>query len=147
MGYLINGAAEVLARYLPGLQLRDYDSGALPSAEPSWFLSVGEAREIIAAVSAEFPADGLFGIERDDTLEGVLHTLYSGFGGHAQYPARSPALAAAQIPSISSTVYGPAATTAGSNTCGLRRIILAVRPAMTSSMVNSPASSATAAWK
>lgn len=67
---LASGIAEVVSTYLPGLVLlRDYDEGAVeitPKAIPSWELTLAEAREIIAAVAAEFPEDTLAGRERGE---------------------------------------------------------------------------------
>jgi len=87
---LVAGVAEVVARYLPGLQLlREYDEGVIETSagsEPAWTLDLTEARAVIARVAAEFPADTFFGFERDHILEGIVRTLYSGFGGFEQYP-------------------------------------------------------------
>lgn len=67
---LVAGVAEVLSRYLPSLRLlRDYDEGQIEvpkGAAPEWTLTIGEAREVIAQISAEFPADTLFGGERGE---------------------------------------------------------------------------------
>lgn len=68
---LVAGVAEVLGWYLPSLRLlRDYDAGQIdvPAGKaPGWRLTIDEAREIIARVGAEFPADELFGGERGET--------------------------------------------------------------------------------
>lgn len=88
---LVAGVAEVLGWYLPSLQLlRDYDEGRIevPSgAVPDWTLTIGEAREVIARVGAEFPSDVLFGRERGDALQGVIGTVYQGFDGQDLYPS------------------------------------------------------------
>ena len=53
---LIAGVADVLASYIPGLQLlREYDEGHITntaSAIPGWELTLPEAREIIGRVAA-----------------------------------------------------------------------------------------------
>lgn len=88
---LVSGVADVLATYLPGLVLlRDYDEGRVdevPGAVPGWTLTIEEARAVIAQVGAEFPADALFGGERGDALEGIVATIYQGFGGVDLYPS------------------------------------------------------------
>lgn len=87
---LASGIAEVVSTYLPGLVLlRDYDEGAVeitPKAIPSWELTLAEAREIIAAVAAEFPEDTLAGRERGEALEAIVAAVYQGFGGQDVYP-------------------------------------------------------------
>lgn len=87
---LVAGVADVLAEYLPGLTLlRDYDEGALeaqPSVVPDWTLTLDEARDVIRRLAAEFPSDGLLGRERGDALEGIVATIYQGFGGQDLYP-------------------------------------------------------------
>lgn len=87
---LASGIAEVVGAYLPGLVLlHDYDEGSLataPKAIPSWELTLGEARRIIATVAAEFPGDTLAGRERGDALEGAIAAVYQGFGGQDVYP-------------------------------------------------------------
>lgn len=87
---LVAGVADVLAGYLPGLTLlRDYDEGQIevaPAVQPGWELTLAEARGVIAAVAAEFPADGLFGRERGDALGGVIGAIYQSFGGQDLYP-------------------------------------------------------------
>lgn len=87
---LVAGVADVLAGYLPGLTLlRDYDEGTLdaqPSAVPDWTLTLSEARDVIRRLAAEFPADGLLGRERGAALEGIIATIYQGFGGQDLYP-------------------------------------------------------------
>ncbi len=88
---LVVGVAEVLSRYLPSLQLlRDYDEGRIDAPSgvvPGWTLTIDEAREIIARVGAEFPADALFGGERGEALRGVIGAIYQGFGGQELYPS------------------------------------------------------------
>lgn len=87
---LVAGVADVLAGYLPGLtMLRDYDEGALeaqPTAVPDWTLTLGEARDVIQRLAAEFPTDALLGRERADALEGIVATIYQGFDGRDLYP-------------------------------------------------------------
>ncbi|MEV1129115.1 RhuM family protein [Agromyces sp. NPDC049794] len=87
---LVSGVADVLAGYLPGLTaLRDYDEGTITSPTgdaPSWVLSYGEARSVIAQVGAEFSDDQLFGRERGDALKGVVAAIYQTFGGQQLYP-------------------------------------------------------------
>jgi hypothetical protein len=79
------GAADVLAGYVPGLQLlRDYDEGRFPEsvgAAPNWELTLDEARETIQRLRAQFPADTLLGNERSDALAGIVvkdHPLSDG---------------------------------------------------------------------
>jgi len=80
----------VLAGYLPGLTLlRDYDAGQLeapPGTVPGWGLTIGEARSVIAQVGAKFSDDALFGRERGGALDGVVASIYQGFGGEQLYP-------------------------------------------------------------
>ncbi|MHB1324071.1 MAG: RhuM family protein [Coriobacteriia bacterium] len=87
---LVAGVADVLAEYLPGLQLlRDYDEGQLesaPGATPGWELTIDEARAVIAQLAEEFPADTLFGKERSDALDGIVGALYQSFDGQDLYP-------------------------------------------------------------
>ena len=87
---LVAGVADVLARYLPGLTLlRDYDAdslGAPAGTAPGWQLTIGEARSVIAQVGAQFADDVLFGRERGGGLEGVVASIYQGFGGQQLYP-------------------------------------------------------------
>lgn len=87
---VVAGVADVLAGYVPGLTLlRDYDEGSLnaaPRATPGWTLTLDEARATIARVAAEFPADALLGNERGNALDGIVATIYQGFGGQDFYP-------------------------------------------------------------
>jgi prophage maintenance system killer protein len=87
---LVAGVADVLAGYLPGLQLlRDYDEGqldAVPGSKAGWALTIEEARSVIAEVRAEFAEDALFGQERGGGLEGVVASIYQGFAGQELYP-------------------------------------------------------------
>lgn len=87
---MVSGVASVLAGYMPGLtMLRDYDEGAVRSAprtEPGWELTIEEAREVIAHVAGEFPADEMFGRERGDALESIVTAIYQTFGGEDLYP-------------------------------------------------------------
>lgn len=87
---LVAGVADVLAGYLPGLQLlRDYDAGQLDApagSMPGWALTIDEARSVIAEVRGEFTEDNLFGQERGEALEGVIASIYQGFAGQQIYP-------------------------------------------------------------
>lgn len=87
---LIAGVADVLAGYIPGLQLlREYDDGyiAVPAgAVPGWELSIEEARAIISRVGAAFAQDKLFGHDPQGKLEGTIGAIYQGFGGQDIYP-------------------------------------------------------------
>lgn len=87
---LVAGVAEVLADYVPGLVLlRDYDAGtveSVPTAVPGWTLTLDAAREVIAHVRAQFPADELLGNERGGALGGVVGAIYQGFAGQELYP-------------------------------------------------------------
>jgi prophage maintenance system killer protein len=87
---LVAGVADVLAGYLPGLQLlRDYDAGELdaaPGTAPGWTLTIDEARSVIAQVGRDFTEDALFGKERGGALQGVVESIYQGFGGQQLYP-------------------------------------------------------------
>ena len=86
---LVAGVADVLAEYLPGLQLlRDYDEGRLDSASgatPGWELTIDEARAVIAQLSEKFPADTLFGKERAGALDGSVGAIYQSFDGQDLY--------------------------------------------------------------
>ncbi|GAA1224518.1 RhuM family protein [Rhodoglobus aureus] len=87
---LVSGVADVLAGYLPGLQLlRDYDAGhldAVAGSHPGWALTIEEARSVISEVRANFLEDTLFGKERGGALEGVISAIYQGFAGQEPYP-------------------------------------------------------------
>ncbi|TQO19491.1 Fic/DOC family protein [Rhodoglobus vestalii] len=87
---LVSGVADVLAGYLPGLQLlRDYDAGhldAVAGSHPGWALTIEEARSVIAEVRVKFLEDTLFGKERGGALEGVIAAIYQGFAGQELYP-------------------------------------------------------------
>lgn len=87
---LVAGVADVVAGYLPGLQLlRDYDEGDLGEVAgraPEWTLTLDEARAVIAQVGDDFESDTLFGKERGDALAGVIGTIYQGFAGEDLYP-------------------------------------------------------------
>jgi len=73
---LVAGVADVVGRYLPGLQtLRDYDEGSItppPGSTPIWTLTYEEARAVVDQVRAEFPEDTLFGGERGGAFRGVV---------------------------------------------------------------------------
>ena len=87
---LVSGVADVLARYVPGLQLlREYDEGhiAIPDGVvPGWELTIEEARTVINRVGNEFPQDNLFGYDPQGKLDGTIGAIYQGFGGQAIYP-------------------------------------------------------------
>lgn len=87
---MVAGVADVIAGYLPGLQLlRDYDDGHLGEVRgrtPEWVLTLEEARAVIAHVRDDFESDALFGNERGDALAGVIGTIYQGFAGEDLYP-------------------------------------------------------------
>ena len=87
---LIAGSADVLAAYLPGLELlRDYDEGRIatsPHEVPGWTLTINEAREIIAGLKQAFPDDDLLGNERGDRLQEVVEAIYQSFAGQDLYP-------------------------------------------------------------
>lgn len=87
---LVSGVADVLASYIPGLQLlREYDEGhiAVPAGGvPGWELTIEEARAIINRVGAEFPQDKLFGHDPQGKLDGTIGAIYQGFGGQDIYP-------------------------------------------------------------
>ena len=87
---LVAGVADVLAGYIPGLQLlREYDDGhiAVPyGAVPGWELTIEEARAVIKRVASEFPQDTLFGHDPEGKLDGTVGAIYQGFGGQDIYP-------------------------------------------------------------
>ncbi|HWL60375.1 MAG TPA: virulence protein RhuM/Fic/DOC family protein [Microbacteriaceae bacterium] len=87
---LVAGVADVVGRYLPGLQtLRDYDEGSItppPGSTPIWTLTYEEARAVVDQVRAEFPEDTLFGGERGGAFRGVVEAIYQGFAGQEIYP-------------------------------------------------------------
>jgi prophage maintenance system killer protein len=86
----VAGVADILAEYLPSLQLlRDYDDGAfvdLPGAQPNWHLDIAETRSVIEQLRERFPHDTLLGNERGNALEGVIGSIYQSFGGQDLYP-------------------------------------------------------------
>ena len=87
---LVAGVADVLASYVPGLQLlREYDDGYIvipDGALPGWELTIEEARAIISRVGDEFPQDTLFGHDPKGKLDGTIGAIYQGFGGQDIYP-------------------------------------------------------------
>ncbi|HRA47669.1 MAG TPA: RhuM family protein [Thermomicrobiales bacterium] len=87
---LVAGVADVLTRYMPSLHLlQEYDNGHVqlqPGSAPGWRLTIDEARTVIGSIGGAFPADHLFGRERDHGLESVIAAIYQGFGGHEIYP-------------------------------------------------------------
>lgn len=86
---LVSGSVDILAMYLPGLQLlRDYDEGRIvssPQAVPGWTLTIDEARAIIAKLQQTFPNDDLLGNERGDKLLAVIGAIYQSFAGRDLY--------------------------------------------------------------
>jgi len=89
---LDSGVADVLAGYIPGLQLlREYDEGriAVPTGSVAdWQLTTEGARIIISRVAAEFPQDKLFGHDPSGKLDGTIGAVYQSFGGQDVYPTR-----------------------------------------------------------
>ena len=87
---LIAGVADVLASYVPGLQLlREYDDGYIATPDgalPGWELTIEEARAIIDRVGDQFPEDKLFGHDPTGKLDGTIGAIYGGFGGQDMYP-------------------------------------------------------------
>lgn len=87
---LVAGSADILATYLPGLELlRDYDEGRIavsPNVKPGWTLTISETRQIIANLRKAFPQDDLLGNERGDKLQAVIGVIYQSFTGHDLYP-------------------------------------------------------------
>lgn len=87
---LLAGTADILAKYIPSLNLlRAYDDGQLdpkPKDKPTWQLTIGEARKVIAGMVKSFPGDALAGNERGDKLEGIIDSIYQSFGGQDLYP-------------------------------------------------------------
>ena len=88
---LVSGVADVIAEYLPGLELlREYDEGQIQNTKygttPGWQLDLDQARQVIAQVGSKFPQDRLFGIERSEQLEGIIAAIYQGFGDADVYP-------------------------------------------------------------
>lgn len=87
---LVSGSVDILAMYLPGLELlRDYDEGRIvssPQAVPDWTLTIDEARAIIAKLRQAFPKDDLLGNEREDKLQAVVGAIYQSFAGQDLYP-------------------------------------------------------------
>lgn len=88
---LVSGVADVLARYVPGLQLlREYDDGHIAITEgtaPGWQLTIEEARDVIARVAADFPRDRLFGLDPHNKLGGAVAAIYQSFDGLDLYPS------------------------------------------------------------
>lgn len=88
---VLNGVAEVLSHYLPGLRLlQRYDEQTLLPPEgtaPRWQLTYEEARSIIDELATQFPENTLFGRERGDALAGIVSTIYQTFAGQDLYPS------------------------------------------------------------
>ncbi|KAB7790372.1 death-on-curing family protein [Bifidobacterium leontopitheci] len=87
---LASGIADVVASYLPGLNmLRDYDAHELspnPQAKPVWELSLSDVRALVARLRQAYPDDTLLGQERGDAIERVIGAIYQSFGGQDLYP-------------------------------------------------------------
>ena len=87
----IAGIAEVLRRYSGDIALLDaYDHGTLgepAGTETIWRIEYDEARQAIDAVAVEFPGDAMFGVERGDSLRGILGQVHQTFGGQELYPS------------------------------------------------------------
>jgi prophage maintenance system killer protein len=83
------GIAEVLKRYSPALHLLDgYDRGALPTPHgtvPRVRIEYGDARSVVDAVAQQFPDDKLLGIERGDSLRGILESVEQTYSGQDLY--------------------------------------------------------------
>jgi prophage maintenance system killer protein len=80
---------DVLDGYGPALSLLDeYDHGTLetpPGTVPLYAVDYDDARALIDALALRFPNDALLGIERGETLRGILGTVEQSFGGQALY--------------------------------------------------------------
>lgn len=87
---LLAGTADILAKYIPSLNLlRAYDDGCVepkPKGKPTWQLTIDEARRVIADMAKSFPNDTLAGKERGDKLEGIIQSIYQSFAGQDLYP-------------------------------------------------------------
>jgi prophage maintenance system killer protein len=82
----------VVADYVYALEvLDDYDHQRVRLGEvspgPVAALDLEEARQVIARMGERFGATGLFGREKDDSLEGSLAAVMQTFGGHEVYPS------------------------------------------------------------
>ena len=71
--------------------LDDYDHQRVRLGEvspgPVAALELEEARQVIVRMGERFGASGLFGKERDDTMEGSLAAVMQSFGGQELYPS------------------------------------------------------------
>lgn len=85
------GIAEVLRHYAPALTLLDqYDRGEFETVQgtaPSTQLDYDEARSVVDAVARLFPNDTYLGIERDDSIRGILESVEQTFSGVSLYPS------------------------------------------------------------
>lgn len=87
---LAAGIADVVSRYLPGLDmLRDYDAHELspdPQSRPVWELTINDVRQIVAQLRGAYPDDALLGQERGDAIERIIGVIYQSFAGQDLYP-------------------------------------------------------------
>ncbi|KAB8288350.1 death-on-curing family protein [Bifidobacterium ramosum] len=87
---LAAGIADVVSRYLPGLDmLRDYDAHELspdPQSRPVWELTIDDVRRIVAQLRGAYPDDALLGQERGDAIERIIGVIYQSFAGQDLYP-------------------------------------------------------------
>ncbi|RSX52269.1 death-on-curing family protein [Bifidobacterium samirii] len=87
---LASGIADVVSRYLPGLDmLRDYDAHELapdPRTRPVWEITLDDVRHIVGQLRAAYPDDALLGQERGDAIERIIGAVYQSFAGQDLYP-------------------------------------------------------------
>ena len=87
---LASGIADVVSRYLPGLDmLRDYDAHELapdPRTRPVWEITLDDVRHIVGRLRAAYPDDALLGQERGDAIERIIGAVYQSFAGRDLYP-------------------------------------------------------------
>jgi prophage maintenance system killer protein len=87
----VAGIAEVLKHYSPALRLLDgYDRGALQAMSgtvPSVRIEYSDARSVVDEVARQFPHDNLLGIERGDSLRGILESVEQTYSGQDLYPS------------------------------------------------------------
>lgn len=85
------GIAEVLRHYSPALHLLDgYDRGEFDTPQgtaPSVRLDYKDARSVVDEVARHFPDDKYLGIEKDDSIRGILESVEQTFAGQALYPS------------------------------------------------------------
>ena len=84
----IAGAAQILERYLPSLELlNDYDTGNVPTPKgqkPHWKLTYDDASTFVRSLPFYGRSD-LFGRERNGAFEGIVNGLYQTFAGQELY--------------------------------------------------------------